>query len=142
MYTQLRKEHHKLISLLDTLDQCVLKGGSIKQFIEHLNEFIKFATEHFKHQEEIMQQHNYTEISHHIKEHAALLARLHSLARTLSKGDTPFNRGYMNLLRIWLEMHLVDSDNMLDEFLSPTKRILSKQESANQDNFVGVYREF
>jgi hemerythrin len=117
MHPLLEKEHQQLIDLLDALDKCVLKGNSINQVVKHLDDFVTLAGDHFKNEEKIMEAYKYAEIIDHKKEHARLLEQLLSLQSQLSKGHTPFGKDYMQLLRNWLEEHLLDTDNKLEELL-------------------------
>jgi hemerythrin-like metal-binding protein len=117
MHQLLEKEHQQLIDSLDTLDKCILEGFSANQVVKHLDHFVALAEEHFKNEEKIMSDYNYTDIIDHKKEHASLLAQLQTLHCQLSKGHTPFGKGYMQLLRHWLETHLLGADNKLEEFL-------------------------
>jgi hemerythrin-like metal-binding protein len=117
MHPLLEKEHQQLIDLLDALDKCILKGDSVNQVIKHLDDFVVLAGDHFKNEEKIMEDYKYTDIIDHKKEHARLLEQLRTLQSQLSKGQTPFGKDYMQLLRNWLEAHLLDTDNRLEEFL-------------------------
>lgn len=117
MQLLLEKEHQQLIDILDVLDKCVLKGNSVNQVVKHLDDFVTLAGDHFKNEEKIMEAYKYTDITDHKKEHARLLERLHTLHNQLSKGQTPFGKDYMQLLRNWLEAHLLGTDKRLEEFL-------------------------
>ncbi len=117
MHPLLEKEHQQLIDLLDALDKCILKGYSVNQVIKHLDDFVALAGDHFKNEEKIMEDYKYTDIIDHKKEHACLLEQLRTLQSQLRKGQTPFGKDYMQLLRNWLEAHLLDTDNRLEEFL-------------------------
>ena len=64
-----------------------------------------------------METYKYPEIIDHEKEHADLLEQLFLLKNKLDNGYTPFGKDYMQLLRNWLDEHLFDADNKLEEFL-------------------------
>ncbi len=117
MHPLLEKDHQQLIDLIDALDKCVLKGNSINQATKYLDAFVTLAEDEFKNEERIMEAYKYPEIIDHKKEHVRLLEQLHTLQSQLSKGQTPFGKDYMQLLRNWLETHLLDTDNRLEEFL-------------------------
>ena len=113
----LENEHQQLIDLLDALDKCISTGNSVNQVYKHLSDFVALAEEHFRNEEEIMEAYKYPEIINHKKEHADLLEQLFILKNKLGNGHTPFGKDYMQLLRNWLEEHLFDADNRLEEFL-------------------------
>jgi len=117
MHPLLEKEHQQLINLLEALDKCVSKGQSQNQAYKHLDDFVTLAEEHFKNEEEIMEAYKYPEIVNHKIEHTSLLEQLFTLRSKLRDGHTPFGTDYMKLLRNWLEDHLLDTDNKLEEFL-------------------------
>ena len=117
MHPLLEKEHQQLIDLIDDLDKCVLKGNSINQVTKYLDAFVTLAEDEFKNEERIMEAYKYPEIIDHKKEHVRLLEQLRSVHSKLSKGHTPFGKDYMQWLRNWLEAHLLDADNRLEEFL-------------------------
>jgi len=117
MHSLLEKEHQQLIDLLDALDQCISTGNSANRASKYLSDFVALAEEHFKNEEAIMETYKYPEIIDHKKEHADLLDELSVLKNKLDSGHTPFGEDYMQLLRRWLEVHLFDADERLDEFL-------------------------
>ena len=117
MHPLLEKEHQQLIDLLDALDNCISKGGSANQAYDYLCDFVALAEEHFKNEDEIMEAYKYPDFISHKKEHADLLEQLFILKNKLDNGHTPFGKDYMQLLRRWLEVHLFDADNRLENFL-------------------------
>ncbi len=117
MHPLLEKEHQQLIDLIDALDKCVLRGSSVNQVTKYLDAFVTLAEDEFKNEERIMEAYKYPEIIDHINEHVRLLEQLRSVHSKLSKGHTPFGSEYMQWLRNWLETHLLDADNRLEEFL-------------------------
>lgn len=117
MHPLLEKEHQQLIDLLDALDKCISTGDSANQARKYLSDFVALVEEHFKNEEAIMETCKYPEISDHKKEHADLLEQLFILKNKLDNGQTPFGKDYMHLLRRWLEVHLFDADNKLENFL-------------------------
>ena len=129
MHPLLEKEHQQLIDLLDALDNCISKGGSVNQAYKHLSDFVALAEEHFKNEEEIMEAYKFPEIIHHKKEHADLLEQLLILKSKLGPGRTPFGTDYMQLLRNWLEVHLFDADDRLEKFLYQVNSNSNKMDS-------------
>ena len=129
MHPLLEKEHQQLIDLLDALDNCISKGGSVNQAYKNLSNFVALAEEHFKSEEEIMEAYKYPEIIDHKKEHADLLEQLFILKNKLDNGHTPFGKDYMHLLRHWLEDHLFDADNRLENFLHQVNTNSNKTDS-------------
>ena len=117
MHPLLEKEHQQLIDLLDALDKCISTGNSANKVDKYLSDFVALAEEHFKNEEAIMETYKYPEINDHEKEHADLLEQLFLLKNKLDNGYTPFGKDYMQLLRNWLDEHLFDADNKLEEFL-------------------------
>jgi hemerythrin len=117
MHPLLEKEHQQLLDLLDALDKCVSKGDSMNEAYKYLSNFIVLAEDHFKNEEAVMEAYKYTDIINHKNEHARLLEQLFVLKTKLGDGHTPFGKGYMQLLRNWLEDHLFGVDKSLEEFL-------------------------
>jgi len=117
MHPLLEKEHQQLIDLLDALDRCISKGNSANQVHKYLSDFVALAGEEFSNEEAIMETWKYPEMIEHKKEHVDLLEQLFVLKHKLDSGRTPFGREYMQILRKWLEEHLLAADNRLDKFL-------------------------
>ena len=117
MHPLLEKDHQQLIDLLEVLDNCVTDGQAKNQVHKYLEDFATLAKEHFKNEERIMETYKYTDFINHKNEHTSLLEQLYSLKSKLRAGHTPFGSEYMKLLRNWLENHLLDTDNKLEEFL-------------------------
>ena len=129
MHPLLEKEHQQLIDLLDALDNCISKGGSVNQAYDYLSDFVALAEEHFKNEEAIMEAYQFPEIIDHKKEHADLLEQLFTLKSKLGHGHTPFGTDYMQLLRNWLEVHLFDADDKLEKFLYQVNSNSNKTDS-------------
>ena len=129
MHPLLEKEHQQLIDLLDALDNCISKGGSVNQAYKHLSDFVALAEEHFKNEEEIMEAYKFPETINHKKEHADLLEQLFTLKSKIGHGHTPFGTDYMQLLRNWLEVHLFDADDKLEKFLYQVNTNSNKTDS-------------
>jgi hemerythrin len=129
MHPLLEKEHQQLIDLLDALDKCISKGNSANQAYNYLSEFVALSEEHFKNEEAIMEAYEYPEIIDHKKEHADLMEQLFVLKNKLGHHHTPFGKEYMQVLRGWLQVHLFDADNRLEEFLYQVKANSNKTDS-------------
>ena len=117
MHPLLEKEHQQLIDLLDALDKCISTGNSANKVDKYLSDFVALVEEHFKNEEAIMEIYKFPDIIDHEKEHADLLEQLYILKNKLDNGQAPFGKDYMQLLRNWLDEHLFDADNKLEEFL-------------------------
>jgi len=117
MHPLLEKEHQQLIDLLDALDKCISKGCSANQVHKYLSDFVALAEVDFSNEEAIMQTYKYPEMIDHKKEHADLLEQLFVLKNRLDSGQAPFGKEYMQILRKWLEEHLLAADKRLDKFL-------------------------
>ena len=129
MHPLLEKEHQQLIDLLDALDNCISKGGSVNQAYKLLSDFVALVEEHFKNEEEIMEACKFPETINHKKEHADLLEQLFTLKSKIGHGHTPFGTDYMQLLRNWLEVHLFDADDKLEKFLYQVNTNSNKTDS-------------
>jgi len=148
MYQIPSMQHQQLIKLLDQLELSVLKSASINQLSEQISQIINLAALHFQNQEAVINKHHFIETScldeiyRHSKEHNEILHRLQVLADKLIHHRIPFKKCYINLFRIWLEIHLVDSDNRLDMLLYPHRIKFTNRTKHNKAKLVDVYLEF
>ena len=117
MHPLLENDHQKLMTLIETLDKCVMNGHSVSQVNQYLDAFVSLAKDEFENEENLMKEYHYPDFNEHRKEHERLLEQLLSVHEQLKKGHTPFGEEYMHWLRNWLETHLLDADSLLDEFL-------------------------
>jgi len=76
----------------------------------------KYIREHFKAEEQLMQQINYPDYQNHVQAHNELLLRLTEISAPLNGNE--FNNSHLNqLMTDWLMTHILQEDMKIGEFI-------------------------
>jgi hemerythrin len=114
----INKEHQALINYVNELHSGLHAGFGIADMGYILNGLVKYTQVHFKHEEEMMNKHNYPNVSDHIKEHNALINEVLIFKEQFDQGKKSFSIELLVFLRDWLINHIQGSDMKYKNFFS------------------------
>ncbi|XSG86329.1 MAG: bacteriohemerythrin [Methylohalobius sp. ZOD2] len=105
------EQHQTLFDLLNRLDDAV-KAGDRATVGTGLDELINFVVEHFKTEEELMQQHGYPNYEAHKAEHDKLVSTCAQLQKQFHAGEAEVTPETTLFVKEWLDHHIpkVDRD--------------------------------
>jgi hemerythrin-like metal-binding protein len=112
-------EHRFLVGITNNLAEALEVGdgaGSVRQV---LCDLLDYATEHFSHEELLMDRHCYPGADGHKLEHSALLDTISRMLLDFEKGR-PISTALMGLLQHWLTDHIGRIDKALALYLLAT----------------------
>ncbi len=110
-------DHRKLIQLLSEFNDLVGPGEVQTATVEKLDELIDFTQQHFRLEERLMEESDYSEFEEHRQLHEALLREIGELRERLVSGRTETGPEIMDFLKDWLMRHILESDKHLGTFL-------------------------
>lgn len=110
------QDHQKLVQYVNKLHTGILTKEPVGAMMEILNGLIDYTAVHFKHEEDLMIEHDYPDYKSHKSEHDALVAKVLEFKDQLDSGKTSFSIQLMNFLRDWLMNHIKGSDMNYSSF--------------------------
>lgn len=112
------REHRKLFDLINNFHFTYLQNHDHHNILQVLNELVRYAEEHFRHEEQIMAECSYPELDRHREIHVGLFETLFSLQTKLEKGTIGVEKETIEFLRNWLTDHITSDDRALGVFLT------------------------
>ncbi len=102
------EQHRQLFALVNRLGRLAKETGRrgvTKAIIETLDELGAAASEHFAHEESLMQAVHFAGLTEHAREHRMLLGELRAIAHAIKSGRDRFDQKVFAALRQWLVVH-------------------------------------
>jgi len=110
--------HKKLISMINTLHEAMVKGESDDIVAKILSALIVYTDKHFEYEENLFLTHNYPKYEEHKEEHDELIRQVKELNHKLIYYKTSLSIEVMNFLKEWLTNHIQVTDKAYTEFLN------------------------
>jgi len=111
---EIDRQHHKLINLINQLDEQTKAGKGKDAIGEILDELIIYSATHFWMEERYFDQFGYADAEEHKQEHAALAEKVGNFAAELNSADESRVQAVLaeliNFLSIWWKYHILDTD--------------------------------
>lgn len=111
-------EHRKLFELINEFHYTFMLNRDRHDILKVLNELVKYAQEHFGHEERIMVEHGYPELETHRDIHARLFETLFTLQKRLEENSVGMEKETIDFLRNWLTDHIAEQDIALGKYLA------------------------
>ena len=110
-------EHDLQMQLLDSLSQCIARGGDLSPTKYILEQFIEFSDMHFLSEQLVMRLHSYPGYEPHLEEHTRLMKKVREVRANLMKGENQPSLVLVGELKDWLITHIATEDVAFGEFL-------------------------
>lgn len=111
---EIDRQHRKLVSMINQLDQESRAGKGRNVISEILDELIIYSATHFRMEEKYFDQFGYADSELHKQEHAALAEKIDKFAAELNSADAGARGAViaelMNFLSIWWKYHILETD--------------------------------
>lgn len=110
-------QHKTLIELINKLQNTVEFATGRDYELAALDEVVKYTINHFKYEEDLMQDNGYPSFEAHRAEHAKMVARVDSLLEEYNQNQDLAMRKALAFLKDWLINHINGTDKQYSEFL-------------------------
>jgi hemerythrin len=114
----LDRQHQKLFSIADRLQQALGTGKSNSVVDATLKELVKYTATHFSAEEGLLRKNGYPELAKHLAEHADMKRKLAALQQQYADSNREIAGKLMMFLIHWLKSHILDSDRRYADFLN------------------------
>lgn len=110
-------EHKVLFDMVNDLHAAIQTAASPTQLQTMIRKMAEHTTEHFQHEEALMQAHDYPGYSRHKQVHDNLLEKVSRLLTQFDRQDTVLSDNLTEFLTEWLAHHIRGEDQNMIEFL-------------------------
>ena len=117
-HAELDSDHRTLVAMFNELADAVRTKKAKRACLDILDSLIEFTISHFKHEAQLMAEHNYPAAEEHNVEHVQLVKRARAFR---AKFDVGVQGTYVDLAHFpedWLTRHILTADRALCEFLA------------------------
>jgi len=112
------KEHQKMFEIVNDILTKVDEGVDKTQIQEVWNQLVSITESHFLHEEKMMVEHRYPDVSEHEVEHENLLSELKEIQFRYPMDQITLNEHLIEVLKKWLFTHILNSDIKFTDFLN------------------------
>ena len=110
-------EHQKLLGLINRFLTASKEHPSTFYEQEALDELIDYTRYHFKHEEELMEKHDYPDLEAHKKEHRKMVARVNELVEDYNINGQDALEDTAGYLKHWLINHIQVVDQQYSDYM-------------------------
>ena len=108
--TDIDAEHKALFRLAEDLHLAMEEGRAQSELTSLFARLAAYTRFHFTGEEELMRRHEFPGMEQHLREHRRLATRVAELERDFESGKARVDASTLQLLRRWLNHHVLDSD--------------------------------
>ena len=112
------RQHRRLMSLINEVDEVVQERGTYEQLAPALNEVIDYAKTHFSNEERLLEKNHSPDIGKHKKAHVRLLEELLDWKKKAETIKAEALGEHMIFLRIWFPGHILGVDKKNAAYLT------------------------
>ncbi len=111
------KQHKKLISLINDLDESLTENRVKENVARVLAQLSEYTAVHFKHEEEIFERHKYQFEKEHVHQHDDLVRQVGEFKKRLIDNDEDVGEELLSFLLFWLGNHIKTIDRLYIPFM-------------------------
>jgi hemerythrin len=115
---QIDEQHKKLVAILNELHSAMLTGKATDSLGIILDELLDYTKYHFKTEEDLMKEHNYTHYTIHKDNHDEFVTKILQFYDEFKSGKKAISIDLMFFLRDWLINHINGTDKMYSQFFN------------------------
>jgi hemerythrin-like metal-binding protein len=104
------KQHTKLIHIINTLHEVMLRGGTPVEVAHVLKEVVSYAKEHFGYEERMLERAGYPALAEHRAKHQAMFVEIEVYVERVRQGSNSISIQLMSFLKNWLVKHIKQTD--------------------------------
>ena len=110
-------EHRGLFAVGERFERAMLEGKGKDILRELLVQLVRYASEHFAHEEQLMARIKFPGLPEHRKEHEGLRRRVEVMMDRAEAGEITMTIETMQFVMGWIERHVLGSDLAIGKFL-------------------------
>lgn len=115
---QFDTDHEILVAITNRLHAAIKDGTAQQQLSPLLEELTRFTQMHFMAEEEVLQTHDYPDLTEHRQSHLQILGQLKRLCESRLNGSNPLPISVLQFLLNWLTDHTMAFDRKYGPYLN------------------------
>ena len=112
----LDEQHRRLIDMLNKMIKDPAADTRSETVADVLTDMTRYAQEHFKAEEELMNEHGYPRLDEHKEQHLGFQEKVARLCFATVKGQASVPQELMEYLQKWLIHHILQEDMAFKPF--------------------------
>ena len=108
-HVEIDKQHKRLFELVNSVSD-MIKMGMTPELDRVISELTSYTLEHFRFEEKVMRDHNFSDLSAHIKKHEDLVKEVAAFQLKLKAGERVSLMSITRFLADWLTNHIMKED--------------------------------
>lgn len=120
--TEMDEEHRNLLARMSKFEVLNKSLAQKHTLLSEFKSFILFTTEHFQHEENLMQEYEYPSLLEHISIHRDLISKLNKYMNELERSVySEIPSSVFDFFNNWLVSHILIIDRRYAEFIHAKK---------------------
>jgi len=107
---ELDSQHQKLFGMINALFDAMRLSRADETLAPTFDGLVDYVSEHFAHEEKLMEQCSYPELADQKAAHSCLTTKIAAFKRRFYDGDVAVARDLLSVLKTWLVEHILISD--------------------------------
>ncbi len=103
-------QHRVLVEIVNKFDDNARKGKGSRIMNEILSDLIQYTSEHFSHEEGLLEEAQYNKLKQHKSQHRQLLERVEKLQYDFNNKGIRITKDVREFLKFWLVNHILKED--------------------------------
>ncbi len=111
-------DHMRMFEAAESLYRAIDLKETDVVLIDILDFLIKYTTEHFKREEDLMAFYTYPELEEHARKHRKLTEEVVDIKNCFGSDGVEMDMEFVNFLQAWITEHIITEDKKLGAFLN------------------------
>ena len=114
----LDEQHERIVDMINLLisdPEATVRSESISEL---LNRLTKYATEHFRAEEQLLEKYGYPDLARQKEEHKAYRIKVVALCQATISHEESVPAELLKFMRLWMVNHILESDMKYCSFLT------------------------
>lgn len=113
---EMDKQHQQLVAILNEYHDAAKAGNGPDTLGGIMDRLVSYTKTHLSNEEQFLESIDYAFINSHKTEHRKLTEQVMQLKTQYDSGDSTVGTKLLNLLRDWLENHILRADRMYADY--------------------------
>ena len=114
---EMDKQHQVLVGMINQLHEAMRSGKGKTETSLIVKQMIEYSAFHFKAEETLMKNINFSKFNEHKKEHQAFMDKTYDFQKQLDSGAITISLDIASFLKNWLTDHILVNDKAYSTLL-------------------------
>lgn len=115
---QIDMQHKNLVKMINELNEAMKQGKGKDIMARIINDMMRYASTHFKLEEDYFDKFRYPDAENHKKEHAVFVEKVTNFKEGFDEGKIFLSISVLDYLSDWLQGHIKGTDKKYSQFFN------------------------